>query len=79
MMRGSPGHASSKSAGDPAAACRNANATTTTPSRGPMTGRNSGIRSIGDSTRGEAARTGYEWPDWASTWRGQIVAVRHIG
>src|SRR4051812_42975668 len=57
-MRGSPGQASSRTArGTRRAAYRNARATTTTSSRGPITGRNSGIKSIGDSTHSPAIST----------------------
>ena len=57
-MRRSAGHASSNaSGGTRRAAYRKASATTTTSSSGPMIGRNSGIRSIGDSTHSPANAT----------------------
>lgn len=53
-----PGHASNKtSGGTRRAAYRTARATTTMSSSGPMTGRNSGIRSIGDNTHNPANPT----------------------
>ena len=58
MVEGLPGHASSNTArGTCRAAYRKARATTTTSSSGPITGRNSGIRSIGDSTHNRANPT----------------------
>src|SRR3954453_15234817 len=58
MIRRSPGHASSStSRGTFRAAYRSARATTTTSSSGPITGRNSGIRSIGESTHRPANPT----------------------
>src|SRR5215218_3666142 len=56
--RGSAGQASSRTGrGTLRAAYRKARATTTTSSSGPMTGRNSGIRSIGESTHRPANAT----------------------
>src|SRR5258706_1512507 len=52
---GSPGHASNSTArGTRLAAKRTASATTTMSSRGPMTGRNSGMRSMGERTQSAA-------------------------
>ena len=55
MVDGLPGHASnSTDRGTWRAAYRKASATTTTSSSGPMTGRNSGIKSMGDNTHRSA-------------------------
>jgi hypothetical protein len=57
-MRGSAGHASrSNRRGTRLAAKRKHNATTTTSSSGPITGMNSGIKSIGERTHSSAKTT----------------------